>query len=191
MRPVHRQQHGRSRSLQRVAHGHVQLLWRHAHLLAVLRRRLPLYPLVRVVLVFREGLAVLESPEQPDEEPEEDERRQAGDERQALDVQAGADVAAVEEHVPLDVSRVGVGIDVGGAPLVGERAVVEVHECLWLLHCVDLLPRPDVLTVLVGLVEDLVLPHVEVQNQHEEDDTIVEPLTCNETQGLVSDYRLG
>lgn len=182
VRPVHRQEHGRSRWFQTVVHGHVHLLRRHAHLLAVLRRRLPLYPLVRLVWVFREGLAVLESPEQPDEEPEEDERPQARDEGQALDVQAGSRVAAVEEHVPLHVGDVAVGVDVGGAPLVGEGAVVEEAERFRFLHCEDLLARPDVLTVLVGLVEDLVLPHVEVQNQHEEDDAVVEPLTCNETR---------
>lgn len=129
-------------------------------------------------MVLREGLAVLKSPEQPDEKPEEDKRRQAGDEGQALDVQAGSDVSAVEEHVALHVGHVGVWINVGGAPLVGERAVVEVYECFRLLHSVDLLARPDILTVLVGLVKDLVLPHVEVQNQHEKNDAVVEPLTC-------------
>lgn len=181
MRPVHRQQSGHPRPFQAVAHAHVRLLGGRAHLLAVLRRRFPLDPLVGLVLVFHERLAVLKPAEEPDEEPEEDERRQTWDEGEALDVQARPGVAAVEEHVPLHVAPVGVGVDVGGPPVVGERAAVEVDQGFGLLYRVDLVSGPHVLAVFVGLVEDLVLPHVEVQNQHEEDDAVVEPLTCNNT----------
>lgn len=115
-------------------------------------------------MIFVEGLTILKSPKQPDEEPKEDERCQARDKGQALDVQAGSNVAAVEEHVLLHIGRIGAGVDVGRAPLVGECAVVEVPECVWLLYCENLLTRPNVLTIFIGLVEDLVLPHVEVQN---------------------------
>lgn len=184
VRPVHWEENGRSRPLQAVAHSHVHLLWRHPHLFAVLGWRLPLDPLVRLVLTVCERLAVLKSPEEPDEEAEEDERSQARDEGQALDIQAGSDVAAVEEHVPLHVAPVGAGVDVGGAPLVRQRAVVEVLERFWLLHRVDLLTRTNVLPILVWLVEYLVLPHIKVQNQDEEDDAIVEPLAYNETRDI-------
>lgn len=180
MGPVHRKQNGHSRRLQAVAHAHVRLLGGHAHLLAVLRRRLPLDPLVGLVLVFHECLAVLKAAEEPDEEPEEDKRRQTGDEGEALDVQARPCVAAVQEHVPLHVAQIGVGVDVGGPPVVGERAVVEIDQRFGLLHREDLVSGSHVLTVLVGSVEDLVLPHVEVQNQHEEDDAVVEPFPCKQ-----------
>ena len=44
-----------------------------------------------------------EPKEAPKEEPKEDERCQARDKGQALDVQAGSNVAAVEEHVLLHI----------------------------------------------------------------------------------------
>lgn len=178
MWPVHWQEHGRPRLFQAVTQCHKRLFRRHGHV----RRRLPLDPLVRLVWILRDGLAVLETTKQPDEEAEKDKRCETWDEGQTLDVQAWPHIAAVEEHVVLQVAEVGGRIDISGAPLVGERAVVEVPECFWLLHSVDFLPRPHILTVFIGFVEDLVLPHVEIQNQHQEDDPVVEPLTCKETR---------
>lgn len=153
----------------------MRLLWRHSHLLAVLGGRFLLNPLIRLVLVFREGLAALKPAQQPDKKAKEDERGKAGDESQAFDVQACPGVPAVQEHVSVHVGHVGGGVDVGGPPLVGERAVVEVPQSLGLFHSVDLLTGPNVLTVFIGFVKDLVLPHVKVQNQHQEDDAVVEP----------------
>lgn len=168
---VHQEQHGRSGPLQRHAHGDVSVLWRHSQI----GRRLPLDALVGLVLVLRERLAVLETAEEPNEEPEENERRQARNERQAFDIQAGAHVPAVQEHVSLDVCVVGAGIGVLRAPLPGQRAAVEVPQGVRVLHGVDLLSRTHVLAIFIGFIEDLILPHVEVQDEDQEDDAVVEP----------------
>lgn len=168
---VHQEQHGRSGPLQRLAHGDVSVLWGHSQI----GWRLSLDALVGLILVLRDRLAVLETTEEPNEEPEEDERRQARNERQAFDIQTGAHVAAVQEHVSLDVRLVGAGICVLRAPLPGQRAAVEVLQGVRVLHGVDLLSWTHVLAVFIGLIEDLVLPHVQVQDEDQEDDAIVKP----------------
>lgn len=180
VRQIHRQQHWRAQSFQAVAHWEMRLLWRHSHLLAVLGGGLFLNPLVRLVLTFREGLAALKPAQQPDEEAEEDKRSKTRDKSQTFDIKAGPGVSAVQKHVSKHVRHVGRGVNVGGAPLVSKGAVVKVLQSLRLFNGVDLLTRADVLAVLIGFVKDLVLPHVKVQNQHEEDDAIVKPLACNE-----------
>ncbi len=112
---VHQKQHGCPAPLQGLAHGDVHFLRRDSQI----RWRLALDALVALVLILRKRLAVLEASEQPDEEPKEHEGRQSRDERQAFDVQTGAHVAAVKEHVSLDVRLVGARVDVGGAPFPG------------------------------------------------------------------------
>ncbi len=168
---VHQKQHGCPAPLESLAHGDVHFIRRDSQI----RWWLALDGLVALVLILRERLAVLEASEQPDEEPKEHEGCQTRDEHQAFDVQTGAHIAAVKEHVFLDVRLVGERVDVSGAPLPSQRAAVEVAQRLWILHGVDLLSWTQVLTIFIGLVEYLVLPHVEVQDEDQEDDSIIKP----------------
>lgn len=161
---VNQEQHGCSGSLQRLAHCDVSVLWRRSRI----GRRLSLDALVGLVLVLRERLAVLKTTEEPNEEPDESERGQARNERKAFDIQTSAHVPAVQEHVSLDVRLVEAGICVLRPPLPGQRAAVEVPQGFWVLDGVDLLSWTHVLAVFVGLIEDLILPHVQVQNEDQE-----------------------
>ena len=56
------------------------------------------------------------------------------------------------------------------------RLVRLPHECL-VRYGVDVAMRVRVLAERERVVEDLVLPHVEVEDHDDEDDAVVEPLT--------------
>ena len=112
----------------------------------------------------------------PNEQTEDEEDRDRRNERCCLDGERKIQELGVHLRVGQTKRLISHWVYVAGTPVVGEqRGVGGLQECL-VLHCVDVAGAVRVLAEVEGLVEDLVLPHVQVQDDHQEDDAVVEPL---------------
>jgi len=60
-------------------------------------------------------------------------------------------------------SLIGIWADICVPELISGLSLIEILQAVIVLHCVDATVRVRVLAVVVGGIEDLVLPHVQVQ----------------------------
>ena len=77
-------------------------------------------------------------------------------------------------HVFVDVRYVSLGVDLRPG-VVAPRVRIAGIEHGDVGHGVHLVLHARVLAVVLRLVEDLVLPHVQVEQHDEEDDAVIEP----------------
>ena len=64
-------------------------------------------------------------------------------------------------------------------PFISHKSSVSPSQELSVRYAVDITLRVCVLAIGKRFVEDLIFPHVQVQDHDNEDDTVVEPFACD------------
>lgn len=77
-----------------------------------------------------------------------------------------------------NVGHISSWVNCGVPKIKNKLCLIECVEAVGVCDGVDLALWVHVLSEVFGLVEHLVLPHVEVEKKHEEQHTVVEPLSC-------------
>ena len=131
-------------------------------------------PTVRVIL------GGLHSTEVINKCAETEASKKAGYKSNGLDPHGKAIVAWVHNNIFINVWLISLRVDVLWTPVKRNMRFVVGLEKGSISDCVDLALVVCVLAVLVGRVEYLILPHIQIENHNNKYYPIIEPFACNE-----------
>ena len=134
----------------------------------------PLPPLLQPASV-RVFLRRLESAVNPDEDSEQQEDGDVWDEGHGLEGQGVVVEAAVHHGVARDERSVGGRVQGHVSEIEHQQRRVVGVQTVLVKHRVDSTGRVGVLAVLHWLEEYLVLPHVQIKQDHEKQNPVIEP----------------